>query len=275
MTDETTIDATPDGGDESQAKKGGAESGGLKKYLLLGGIAVGALVVSMVLVIMLTGGDNSSTDEAASGDTETAAVEKTSESHGEAPAHDSGQGADATSGHEKSAEDLAAEADANLDFLIDESDQSVMDQIAASLEYLDYDPRADELGDTEEDESSGMSHEDSVEAVNWLEAEKATLAEREKQVTQREKELSKLDREVQRKILIIEQAESNRISKLAKLYDGMDARAVTKLMANLDDATVVAIISRMKQKNASSVLALISPKRAARLSKMMITIAEN
>jgi flagellar motility protein MotE (MotC chaperone) len=74
---------------------------------------------------------------------------------------------------------------------------------------------------------------------------------------------------------VIEKAESTRITQLAKLYDGMDARAVAQLMANLDDLTIVSILPRMKQQNAARVLQMIPAKRAARLSKKMMTIAEN
>jgi flagellar motility protein MotE (MotC chaperone) len=120
-----------------------------------------------------------------------------------------------------------------------------------------------------------MSVEDSLEQVNWLEKEKAELADREASLDKRQKELEKLDRDVTKKLTTLEQAESSRIAQLARLYDGMDARAVAKLAANLDDATVVAILPRMKPKNASQVLALLPAKRAAKLSKQMITIAGN
>lgn len=152
-----------------------------------------------------------------------------------------------------------------------EQDESVLDAIMASLEVLDYVPSEDEIATDE----IGMSVEDSTEAVHWLEAEKAKLAERESALDAREKELNVLDSKVSQKITRIEQAESSRVSKLAKLYDGMEARAVTKLIANLDDNTVVSLLPRMKLKNASAVLSLMPPIRAARLSKQMITIAEN
>ena len=71
-----------------------------------------------------------------------------------------------------------------------------------------------------------------------------------------------------------EKEASDLIIKLAKLYDGMESRAVAKLMGNLDDETVVSILPRMKTKNASEVLQLLPAKRAAKLSKRMITIAE-
>lgn len=152
-----------------------------------------------------------------------------------------------------------------------EQDESVLDAIMANLEVLDYVPGDEELGI----EETGMSVEDSTEAVHWLDAENAKLAERESAVEAREKELNVLDAKVSQKIARIEQAESTRISKLAKLYDGMEARSVAKLIANLDDNTVVSLLPRMKLKNASEVLSLMPPIRGARLSKQMITIAEN
>ncbi|UCC43426.1 MAG: hypothetical protein JSU65_09795 [Candidatus Zixiibacteriota bacterium] len=153
-----------------------------------------------------------------------------------------------------------------------ETDQSVLENIMKNLEFLDYQPVDSELATGE---TGGMSPEDSIKEVNWIESEKTRLAEWEKDLKSREKELRNLDKKVSQKVLKLEQAESTRTANLAKLYDGMEARSVAKLMANLDDDTVVSILPRMKQKQASQVLALMSAKRAARLSKQMITIAEN
>jgi hypothetical protein len=151
-----------------------------------------------------------------------------------------------------------------------ENDQSVLDKLMKSLEVLDYVPTDDEV----EDETVGMSAEDSIEIVNWLDKEKAALAAKKAKLDAREKELNVLDGRVTQKLLRLEQAESARTTQLAKLYDGMDASAVARLAANLDDETVVAILPRMKLKNASLALSLMPAARAARLSKQMITIAE-
>jgi flagellar motility protein MotE (MotC chaperone) len=270
MTDETKNGATTNGAEEQAPAPDSAESklGGLKKYGLFGGIGVAAIAITVALVFMFAGGEETAQENGADPGHETAVAEK-------AATADEPEEHQEPVDKEGAEDELGAEEVDNLDFLIDESDQSVIDQITASLEFLDYDPDNGALSDLEAEEGSGMSVADSMEAVNWLVQEKAALSEREASLEKREKDLERLDQEVQRKILIVEQAESNRISKLAKLYDGMDPRSVTRLMANLDDATVVSVISRMKQKNASQVLALLSPKRAARLSKMMITIAEN
>ena len=146
-----------------------------------------------------------------------------------------------------------------------------MDNIMANLEFLDYEPTAQEVG---AEEAATMSVEDSIEQTNWIKDEKKRLAEKESELEKRERELEALNREVTQKLTKLDQAESTRVSNLARLYDSMDARSVAKLVANLDDHTVVSILPRMKTKNASSVLALMPAKRAARLSKQMITISE-
>jgi flagellar motility protein MotE (MotC chaperone) len=146
-----------------------------------------------------------------------------------------------------------------------------MDNIMANLEFLDYEPQDSEMSQGFE----FMSREDSVEMANWLEQETKRLAAKEKDLERRERELALLNKKVEQKLLKVEQIESGRIANLAKLYDDMEPLAVAKLAVNLDDATVVAILPRMKPKNAAQVLAMLPPQRAAKLSKMMITIAEN
>jgi len=163
------------------------------------------------------------------------------------------------------------QADMTEDSLLFGDDPSILEKIADNLAFLDYEPDPNEIAE----EENRMSTEDSIEAVNWLEQEKSRLAKKEKELNTRQTELEKLDRQVSQKMLKLEQVESTRISNLAKLYDGMESRAVTKLMANLDNETIVAILPRMKTKNASAVLSLMPSKRAAILSKKMITIAEN
>ena len=154
--------------------------------------------------------------------------------------------------------------------LLDGEDASVLESIVENLAMLDYQPNDSELTD----EDIEQSRKDSVEKATWFEKEQVRLSGWEKELKERQKKLEKLDREISKKIVVIEQAESSRVASLAKLYDGMDSRSVAKLMANLDDETVVSILPRMKMKGASEVLALLPAKRAAKLSKQMITIAE-
>ena len=151
----------------------------------------------------------------------------------------------------------------------DEFDTKAIEKIVDNLAFLEYTP-----DDSEIENIDGMSVEDSLEQVSWIEKETLTLDTRKKELDRREKDLNKLEKSVDSKIIRIEQAESNRTSQLAKLYDGMDSRAVAKLMMSLDDNTIVTILPRMKSKNAALVLQLLPSKRAASLSKQMITIAD-
>ncbi|MBN1211348.1 MAG: hypothetical protein JXA92_02115 [candidate division Zixibacteria bacterium] len=229
--------------------------GGLMKYVIYGAAGLVLVLAIAFGTVFLMGGSDSEVADTLAG--ETAAVEdngtpsketgSTQPGNGEGPNDDS----------------LLAELEAGND--------DVLEKIMDNLAFLDYEPNVGEVGE----EETSLSVEDSIETVNWLEQEKKRLTEKEKELDAREKELNVMDKKVTQKILKIEQAESTRISNLARLYDGMDSRAVARLMANLDDATVVAILPRMKQKNASAVLQLMPSQRAAKLSKQMITIAEN
>jgi flagellar motility protein MotE (MotC chaperone) len=154
---------------------------------------------------------------------------------------------------------------------LDQADPTAMDKIMDNLAFLDYTPDSSEMTS----DQTGMSVEDSLKEMNWIKQQKDSLTQWEKTLNDRQKKLDRQQQDVDKKILVIEQAESSRVTELAKLYDGMDSRAVARLMTNLDDATVIAILPKMKTKNASEVLQLLPAQRAARLSKQLITIAEN
>ncbi len=239
---------------ESQAK---APQKGLLKYVLFGLGGVVVIVVVAFGTLMLIGGDSS--------------VETASDQ--QAPVSDT---VETESGEHEHYEAIES-ADDSILALLENDSVSVIDEIIKNLEELDYAPEAaelDEFDDLDEVGQDKKAAEDSIKQVNWLEKEKNTLAAREKALNSREEELNALDKKVSQKILRLDQAESARIAQLAKLYDGMEAQAVARLMANLDDNTVVSILPRMKSKNASQVLSLMPAKRAAKLSKQMITIAE-
>ncbi len=228
-----------------------AKGGGMIKMIIFAVVGLVAVMGLTVGVLMFLGGDAPA--EVSAEDQH--AVEESTSAHGD----------EAADSHE---EDMSAE-DSIMAWL--EADESVIEEIMKNLEALDYEPTELDMPG----EQAGMSIEDSLEEVNWLEKEKAALAEREAAIDKRQKDLETLDRSVTQKLTSLEHAESTRVSQLARLYDGMDPRSVAKLAANLDDATVVAILPRMKPKNASQVMALMPPKRAANLSKQMITIAGN
>ncbi len=237
----------------AEAKEGSKKSGDLMKYIMLGGGALVVVVVVSFLTLMVLQDEPVAHEPEEEGDA-TAHVDKSTEEHGK-----------------EYAEEHAEEGADPNDSLFFDDDPSVLAEIQSNLAFLDYQPEESEISFEQEI----MSVEDSIEAVNWLEAEKTRLAEMEKGLNSRQKELELLDKQVTKKVNIIEQAESTRIQKLAKLYDGMEPRAVAMLLANLDNETVVSILPRMKTKNASAALSLLPAKRGAVLSKKMITIAEN
>jgi len=253
MSDEEKKDTNPEEAQEAAPKK----SDGMMKYIMLGGIGVVLTVVIAFATLMFLGGEETASEVSDEPATEQHAEASDEDNHG----HDA-----AGASHED--HDMSGE-DSILALL--EEDESVMENIMSNLEILDYEPTPADMGVEEE----GLSKEDSIKETNWIETEKKRLGEWDGELTKREKELEALDRSVSKKILRIEQAESARIAQLAKLYDGMEARAVAKLIANLDDETVVSLLPRMKPKSASAALQLMPAKRAARLSKKMITIAEN
>lgn len=257
MTDEKE-NAAETKTDEAEVKQTGKS--GLMKYIMIGGGAFVLIIVIAVAAMMFLGGDSSHEAE----------VEKQPTQHDEAQSEDSD--GEFTSDDTYDDDEPPAFYDED-EFLNDADDPSVLDNITDNLAFLDYQPEESVLAAAEE-ETEGMSAEDSIDAARWLEGEKAALDLREKDLAGRERELKVLDKKVSQKLLTLDQARTNRVSSLAKLYDGMDSRSVAALMANLDDATVVSILPRMKTKNASQVLALFPPKRGANLSKQMITIAE-
>ena len=238
---------------EGQAQKA-AKPGLMKKLMPILLFGVGGLVLhggAVAVTLMLLG-------------TEPAADEKDAEQ-----ASTQTKTAD-TSSHTiakvDSTDDEIASED-SLDAAVDSAEAAaeLMESIATMTEVMS---NHDAL-----DSETSLTQEESSKAVDWLTKEQQKLQARETELVAREKELQKKDYEVSQKILKIEQVSADRVTNLAKLYDGMESDAVAKILANLDDDLVVAIIPRMKQKNASTVLALLPPQRAAKLSKQIITLA--
>lgn len=242
------------------------------KYIIMG--LVGALVVGGVAfgTMMMLGGDKS---EVAEDSQDSEAVESSSHEKSEAAdeahapknnSHDTEESS-FDFGEAFEIEEPLTEAELLAEF---EKSGSAIDNIKEQLGFLDFDPATGDMGDG----FAQMSVEDSLEQVSWLVTEKKRLEELQAKLDKRAKTQQKLEKKLNKQIVRIEQAESSRISTLARLYDGMEPRSVAKLVANLDDNTVVSIIPRMKQKNASLMLGMMPPKRAARLSKKLITISD-
>lgn len=228
--------------------------------VLIGGIAFG-------VAFMLKDSPKAVAEQSAEA-ADSAHVEKKSNDHDSKKVIDEGH-AEKTHADTKRDDNLEISKEDFYDAGDEEFDSKAIEKIVDNLAILEYKPTDSEL--REEDNSSV---EDSLAQMSWIEKEKLAIKTRKKELDAREKELNKIEKSVDSKIIRIEQAESSRTSQLAKLYDGMDSRAVAKLMMNLDDNTVVAILPKMKSKNAALVLQILPSKRAAALSKQMITIAE-
>ncbi len=228
----------------------GAKSNLMKYIMLGGGGLVVVLLIAFGIAFMLKGKKGAET---------------------ETPA----QQASATESHPSAPSTSHADSSATTDFdtmaALSDSDPAAIDKIMDNLSFLDYQPDSNEVAQGREE----MLVEDSLREANWIKMKKDSLAVWENTLNERQKSLDKQQQDVDRKMLVLEQAEVARVAQLAKLYDGMDSRAVARLMANLDDETVVAILPKMKVKNASEVLQLLPAQRAAKLSKQLITIAEN
>lgn len=261
MAEEPENKEQPEGA-EAEAKESKGKSP-LMTYLIFGGGGLVLVVAIAFATLMFLGGDAPPSAEHAEGLTDSATVADSSH----ADQNDHSDGEPDLHGDESYAE---IDEEALLDSLM-AGDDEFIDHIMDNLAFLDGAPDESEIAEDVQE----VARQDSLKQVNWLDEEKAALAARETDLAQREKALAKLDKDVSGKVLKIDQAKTSRINNLAKLYDCMDPRSVAQLMANLDDATVVSLIPRMKTKNASAVLALMPPKRAAKLSKQMITIAGN
>ena len=261
-----------DAASQEEVKVEGKKAGMLK-YLVFG-VAGIAVVVAVAFGVLFMFKDDPQTVESdaieeVAKDEKKATEDKSHKNSQSNKNSDSKDQSASKDSHDGDHQNLTDDEQNAEEFALSEEDQSAINKIMDNLAFLDYEPSSDEI----ELEDEKISVEDSLEQVNWLEKEKELLKKRVDELDAREKDITKREKDINAKITRLEQAESNRVSKLAKLYDGMDPRAVAQLMMNLDDETVVSILPRMKGKNASAVLQLIPSKRAARLSKQMITIA--
>lgn len=247
--------------EEESSQQAPKKSGGILKLIIFG-------VIGILVVTGIAFGALMFLQEPAKSDAEDSAThephekENSKESSGHDKKHKSEDRHHAEAAEQSDYEDAGFE-------MMNPTDE-MMEEIMANLAVLDIDPNEGIF-----DSDFAMSPEDSIKEMNWLDKEKHRLKNWEDSLAIVEKDLKKLNQSVSQKLIRIEQVESARTSTLAKLYNGMDSKAVARLMANLDDNTIVSILPRMKMSKASQVLSLFSPKRAANLSKKMITIAVN
>jgi flagellar motility protein MotE (MotC chaperone) len=236
----------------------------LMPLLMLGGGGVALLALVVFGTLFLVRGKAKHADSA---DTkkETAAV--VDSVHSATPTEKS-PATDKVAPTEKSAQ-TAAQPD-SADLLPAQVDTAAaMAALSKTIEVMDEAHQASHAAD-----SSTAYTEDSVKEAGWVAKAREAISQKEEALNARAASLDKREKEISSKLIKLEQATSDRVTNLAKLYDGMEPASVAKLMANLDDPMVVSIIPRMKQKNASEVMSLLPPVRAAAISKQIITLAD-
>jgi flagellar protein FlbB len=69
---------------------------------------------------------------------------------------------------------------------------------------------------------------------------------------------------------IAKQEEAKRITKLARLYNGMKPDEAVPILNQLDDDTVIAILNKMDEDQVAKIMAQFEPRRAARLTQNML-----
>lgn len=116
-------------------------------------------------------------------------------------------------------------------------------------------------------DSARAAAEDSAAAVISM----VDSLAREIQTIQIERaELESLKLEMKSIIISRDKQEEERLTGLAKIYDGMDPGQLATIMAGLDNPTVVNVISKMKSQKVSKILESMPPERAAQISAMML-----
>ena len=119
-----------------------------------------------------------------------------------------------------------------------------------------------------------ISAADSVDTLNWIDREMQKLIVEKDSLKNLKEELQTLNQKVDKASDRLDKAESARLTKLARLYDGMKADEVARLFNNLPDSIIVLILPKMKPANAAKILGLMKPKRAAGISTKLITVTE-
>lgn len=151
--------------------------------------------------------------------------------------------------------------------------RNLFDQLdtAAILEEM---AMMDGIHDELDIDSAPMSASDSVDTLNWMDREMEKIAAERDSLKLLKEEMQVLTNKVMQASNKLDQAEAARLTKLARLYDGMKPAEVANLFDNLSDSLIVLILPKMKPAHASKILGLMKPKRAASISTKLITVAE-
>jgi flagellar motility protein MotE (MotC chaperone) len=133
----------------------------------------------------------------------------------------------------------------------------------------------DKLKDLPGRPSTGYSaYEDSLQTESWLAREREKLTREEAEIAGKRRELQALKKDIEGLLAKVQEARSERIAMMAKLYDNMDAEAVAKQIANMDDRTVVMLLPQMNTRSAAKIMALLEPKRAAQITTKLLALEQ-
>ena len=253
----------------------------LKKYLLPAAIGIGSMLVVLIVYVFIFSKPPSPEEDSHTGAAETSQHEAgnvKSVNSGEPARHkiinpiESSQKSKVEMHAEKTGREVIKKGNIiDTINLPGEDYQEIEIDTAAIMKDLDF------LFATPGQEKmvKGMTPQDSVDTLNWLEKKMAELDTKIAKFEKKKQELEALEERIKEGLSKVDQAESARITNLARLYDGMKPEEVGKLFANLSDDIVLSILPQMKPANASKILALLPPKRAARISTSMITVLED
>ena len=123
---------------------------------------------------------------------------------------------------------------------------------------------------SEEDYTSGLV--DSMEAASWLAKEKLDRQQQHVELDAKKRELGLLKRDIEKLLERVQEAKTERIVMMAKLYDTMEPEAVAKQISSMEDRTVVMLLPQMNTRTAAKVMALLEPKRAAQITTKLLAL---
>ncbi len=93
--------------------------------------------------------------------------------------------------------------------------------------------------------------------------------DKKKEDAKQSKPVNLTKEEIEKQTKEREAAEKKRVSKLARIYNGMKPQEAADAMASLDDDLTVAILQKMDESNAAKTLGKMEPDKTARLTKLM------
>ncbi len=247
---------------ESEVEAGAAAPKAKSDMMMYIIVAVGALVVTMSVMLGLMSGEP----------THSADAEGVEDEHAEVADHSSDELEDQeTPDIFSELDDLSFLGDTLFPELVDSHEST--DGHVSSKDKKSHSKKSKKSGKAKADSQGATSAEDSLAALSWIEAEKKKISNRSKALDEKAKRLEALERSVNQKLIKVDQAEAARLTGLAKLYNGMKADQVVRMMVKLDDKMIVAILPRMKSAQASKILGLLPASRGAKISQAMITLS--